>query len=42
MRISRAQIEGYEFTGKKNKYYDCKSVNTAIEEIADGVDELLD
>ena len=42
MRISRAQIEGYEFTVKKGKYYEGKGVDAALDEIADGVEELLD
>lgn len=42
MKISRAKIEGYEFTGKKGKYYDVKGVDAAMEEIADEVEELLD
>lgn len=42
MRISRAQIEGYEFNVKKRKYYEGKGVDTALDEIADGVEELLD
>lgn len=42
MKISRAKIEGYEFTVKKGKYYEGKGVDTALEEIADDVDELLD
>lgn len=42
MKISRAKIEGYEFTVKKGKYYEVSGVNTALEEIADDVEELLD
>lgn len=42
MRISRAKIEGYEFTVKKGKYYEGKGVDAALEEIADDVEELLD
>lgn len=42
MRISRAKIEGYEFATKKGKYYEGKGVDTALEEIADDVEELLD
>ena len=42
MRISRAKIEGYEFATKKGKYYEVQGVNTALEEIADDVEELLD
>lgn len=42
MKISRAKIEGYEFTVKKGKYYEGKGVDAALEEIADDVEELLD
>lgn len=42
MKISRAKIESYEFNSKKGKYYESKGVDTALEEIADDVDELLD
>lgn len=42
MKISRAKIEGYEFTVKKGKYYESKGVDAALEEIADDVEELLD
>ena len=42
MKISRAKIESYEFPSKKGKYYESKAVTTALEEIADDVDELLD
>ncbi len=42
MKISRAKIEGYEFAVKRGKLYDGKAVDAAMEEIADGVDELLD
>lgn len=42
MRISRAQIEGYEFKIKSRKYYEISEVNAAMDEIADGVEDLLD
>lgn len=42
MKISRAKIESYEFAVKKGKFYEREAVDTAFEEIADGVDELLD
>ena len=32
MKISRAKIEGYEFTVKKGKYYEGKGVDAAVEE----------
>lgn len=42
MKISRAKIEGYEFALKKGKYYEKKSVDVALDEISDDVEELLD
>lgn len=41
MRISRAKIENYEFKVKKRKYYEGKSVDEAMLEIADDVEDLL-
>lgn len=42
MKISRAKIESYEFITKKGKYYEAQGVNSAMEEIADDVEDLLD
>ena len=41
MRINRRKIESYEFKVKKGKYYEGKGVDAALDEIADGVEELL-
>ena len=42
MKISRAKIESYEFKSKKNKYYEAQAVDSALMEIADDVEDLLD